>query len=153
MPKNKYDVNTGAYSKDAKARVDTSYVDNGVIINKTIERKLTSRRDLISTRIVNVYPDTIMWLRDFQYSYNDPKMRMYFSAPGYSNYPVVGVTGNRHRHFVNGEPNCLIMLTLLERKITDYQRKQNGNMPHVVVEGWHYILGVVITCVIIKGVF
>ena len=99
LPKNRYDVNTGAYPKNAEARIDTSYVENGVIKNITIKRKLSTRRDLISTRIVNVYPDTIMWLRDFQYSYNDPKMRMYFSAPGYSNYPVVGVTWEQAQAF------------------------------------------------------
>jgi formylglycine-generating enzyme len=99
LPQNKYNVNTGAYPKNAVARIDTSYVENGVIINRTIKRKLTTRKDLISTRIVNVYPDTIMWLRDFQYSYNDPKMKMYFSAPGYSNYPVVGVTWEQAQAF------------------------------------------------------
>jgi len=48
---------------------------------------------------VNIYPDTIMWLRDFQYSYNDPKMRMYFSHPGFANYPVVGVTWEQAQAF------------------------------------------------------
>jgi len=99
LPMNKYDVNTGAYPSNARARVDTSYIENGIIINKTIERKLTTRKDLISTRIVNIYPDTIMWLRDFQYSYNDPKMRMYFSHPGFANYPVVGVTWEQAQAF------------------------------------------------------
>ena len=97
---NKFNVNTGAYSANAKARVDSSYVDeNGIIRDTTIIRKLTTRKDLISTRIVNVYPDTIMWLRDFQFSYNDPKMRMYFSHPGFSNYPVVGVTWEQSQAF------------------------------------------------------
>ena len=99
LPQNKYDVNTGGYPKDAVARVDTSYVENGVIKNITINRKLVTRKDLISTRIVNVYPDTIMWLRDFQYSYNDPKMRMYFSHPGFAYYPVVGVTWEQAQAF------------------------------------------------------
>jgi sulfatase modifying factor 1 len=99
LPKNKYNVNTGAYAKDAEARIDTSYIENGVIKNITIKRKLVSRKDLISTRIVNVYPDTIMWLRDFQFSYNDPKMRMYFSHPGFSSYPVVGVTWEQAQAF------------------------------------------------------
>ena len=99
LPQNRYNVNTGAYPKNAEVRIDTSYVQNGVIINTTKKRKLTSRRDLISTRIVNVYPDTIMWLRDFQFAYNDPKMRMYFSHPGFSNYPVVGVTWEQAQAF------------------------------------------------------
>jgi formylglycine-generating enzyme required for sulfatase activity len=99
LPQNRYDVNTGAYPKNAEARVDTSFVENGVIRNITIKRRLTTRKNLISTRIVNVYPDTMMWLRDFQYSYNDPKMKMYFSSPGYSNYPVVGVTWEQAQAF------------------------------------------------------
>jgi len=99
LPQNKYNVNTGGYPPNASVRIDTSYVENGVIIIKTITRKLTTRKDLISTRIVNVYPDTIMWLRDFQYSYNDPKMKMYFSSPGYANYPVVGVTWEQAQAF------------------------------------------------------
>jgi formylglycine-generating enzyme required for sulfatase activity len=99
LPKNKYNVNTGGYPPNAEVRVDTSYVENGVIINKTIPRKLKTRKDLISIRIVNVYPDTIMWLRDFQFAYNDPKMRMYFSSPGYANYPVVGVTWEQAQAF------------------------------------------------------
>lgn len=99
LPQNRANPNTGAYPIGAWARVDTSYVENGVVVNRTIQRKLVSRKDLISTRIVNVYPDTIMWLRDFQYSYNDPKMRMYFSHPGYANYPVVGVTWEQAQAF------------------------------------------------------
>jgi len=99
LPQNKYNVNTGAYPKNAEVRIDTSYVENGVIKNTTKKRPLRSRRDLISTRIVNVYPDTIMWLRDFQFAYNDPKMRMYFSHPGFSNYPVVGVTWEQAQAF------------------------------------------------------
>lgn len=100
LPSNKYDVNTGGYLKGAKARVDSSYVDEkGVIHNITITRPLTSRRDLISNRIVNIYPDTIMWIRDFQFAYNDPKMKMYFSHKGFTQYPVVGVTWEQAQAF------------------------------------------------------
>jgi formylglycine-generating enzyme required for sulfatase activity len=100
LPQNKYNVNTGAYPTNSIVRVDTSYIDeNGVVINKTIERKLKSRKDFISNKIVNIYPDTMMWLRDFQYSYNDPKMHLYFSHPGFSNYPVVGVTWEQSQAF------------------------------------------------------
>jgi len=100
LPQNKFNVNTGTYSANAKVRVDTSYFDtNGMIVNRTIEKRLQSRKDLISSRIVNIYPDTMLWLRDFQYTYNDPKMQMYFSDPGFSDYPVVGVTWEQAQAF------------------------------------------------------
>jgi len=38
-----------------------------------------------------IYPDTLVWLRDFSYSYNEPVAKRYFSHPSYGNYPVVGV--------------------------------------------------------------
>ncbi|WP_129715973.1 SUMF1/EgtB/PvdO family nonheme iron enzyme [Pedobacter sp. SYP-B3415] len=41
---------------------------------------------------VNVYPDTTVWVKDFNYSANDPLMRNYFSHPALANYPVVGVS-------------------------------------------------------------
>ncbi len=41
---------------------------------------------------VQVYPDTMCWIRDFAYSYNEPMTRNYFTHPAYDDYPVVGVS-------------------------------------------------------------
>ncbi|HEY1017649.1 MAG TPA: SUMF1/EgtB/PvdO family nonheme iron enzyme [Sediminibacterium sp.] len=38
-----------------------------------------------------IYPDTLVWMRDFSYSYNEPMTKRYFSHPSYGNYPVVGI--------------------------------------------------------------
>ncbi len=40
---------------------------------------------------VPVYPDTLCWISDFSYSYNEPMTNMYFWHVAYDNYPVVGV--------------------------------------------------------------
>lgn len=40
---------------------------------------------------IAVYPDTLVWIRDFAYSYNEPMTKRYFSHPAFNNYPVVGV--------------------------------------------------------------
>ena len=40
---------------------------------------------------VKVYPDTLVWIRDFSYSYNEPMTKRYYSHPAFGNYPVVGV--------------------------------------------------------------
>lgn len=55
--------------------------------------------DYISEETVNVYPDTLVWVRDFAYAYNDPMARVYFSHPAYDDYPVVGVNWHMARAF------------------------------------------------------
>ncbi len=42
--------------------------------------------------LVSVYPDTLVWVRDFTYSYNEPMTRNYFWHPAFDDYPVVGVS-------------------------------------------------------------
>jgi gliding motility-associated lipoprotein GldK len=49
------------------------------------------RRNFIMEEKVNVYPDTMVWIRDFSYSYNEPMTRNYFWHPAFDDYPVVGV--------------------------------------------------------------
>ncbi|CAN5367352.1 hypothetical protein BH09BAC5_BH09BAC5_23640 [soil metagenome] len=38
-----------------------------------------------------IYPDTLSWVNDFAYFYNEPMTNMYFWHPAYNDYPVVGV--------------------------------------------------------------
>ncbi len=72
---------------------DTAYInEEGRPVNQTIVRPLSSLFDFVHTKIVNVYPDTTVWVNDFNNAYNEPYMRMYFSHSGYNDYPVVGVT-------------------------------------------------------------
>jgi gliding motility-associated lipoprotein GldK len=53
----------------------------------------------LSEKTVNVYPDTLVWVRDFAYAYNEPMARVYFSHPAYDNYPVVGIDWHMARAF------------------------------------------------------
>ena len=93
MPRNRFDVSKGKYPDGASVRVDTAWVDEfNVIHDSTILRPLNEPKDLITSMIINVYPDTMVWVRDFQYAYNEPMLLKYFSHPGFSQYPVVGVT-------------------------------------------------------------
>lgn len=102
LPQNQFNLKTNSYPANAFVTVDTSYLDeNGLLVNKTIRRKLTKRTDFYSVRMVNIYPDTMTWTRDIQYSYNDPKMKMYFSDPNYTDYPVVGVSWEQATAFCN----------------------------------------------------
>jgi formylglycine-generating enzyme required for sulfatase activity len=40
----------------------------------------------------SIYPNTQVWISDFQMSYNEPMRDYYFVHPAYNDYPVVGVS-------------------------------------------------------------
>ncbi len=61
--------------------------------------EITSRGSFVNKDWVLVYPDTLVWIADFTYSYNEPMTNMYFSSPSYDNYPVVGVTWKQANAF------------------------------------------------------
>lgn len=60
---------------------------------------ITDRSAFIYKEKVNVYPDTLCWIRDFTYSYNEPLTLKYFWHSGFSEYPVVGVTWGQANAF------------------------------------------------------
>ena len=107
LQRNKFDVATSSYPEGATVRVDTFWVndENGAILDSTVVRPLREPKDLITKKIISVYPDTLVWVRDFQYSFNEPMLHMYFSHPGYLEYPVVGVTWEQAHAFCNWRTN------------------------------------------------
>jgi formylglycine-generating enzyme required for sulfatase activity len=46
----------------------------------------------ITYRGESIYPNTQVWISDFQMSYNEPMRDYYFVHPAYNDYPVVGVS-------------------------------------------------------------
>ncbi len=79
---------------------DTAYIDDeGRVINETITRPLSSEWDFLHIRMVRVCPDETAWINDFVNAYNEPYLRMYFTHPGYNDYPVVGVSGEQASAF------------------------------------------------------
>ncbi|MDX9811723.1 MAG: SUMF1/EgtB/PvdO family nonheme iron enzyme [Bacteroidales bacterium] len=74
-----YETNTGRYEGDVTNADGT----------KTPVR---DRSSFIRHNVTNVYPDTLCWIRDFTYSFNDPQADLYFWHPSFDDYPVVGVT-------------------------------------------------------------
>ena len=60
---------------------------------------MTDRSTYIKREKINVYPDTLAWLHDYAYSFNDPLTEKYFWHPAYDNYPVVGVSWTQAKAF------------------------------------------------------
>ena len=72
-----------------------SYMD----IQRAANNKSLSRSDVIRKEAIKVYPDTTVWIRDFEYSYNEPMHNDYFWHQAYGNYPVVGVSWEQAKAF------------------------------------------------------
>ncbi|MCK9292244.1 MAG: SUMF1/EgtB/PvdO family nonheme iron enzyme, partial [Bacteroidales bacterium] len=60
---------------------------------------LTNRSVYVRREMINVYPDTLAWIHDYAYSFNDPLTEKYFWHPAYDHYPVVGVNWLQARAF------------------------------------------------------
>jgi formylglycine-generating enzyme len=81
-----------------------SYVDlrAAAKASKGLEQPLSN---FLVSQTEAVYPDSLVWMRDFSYSYNEPFTRLYFSHPSYNEYPVVGVTWKQAVAFCHWRTN------------------------------------------------
>jgi gliding motility-associated lipoprotein GldK len=59
----------------------------------------SNRTSFLRKEKVKVYPDTLCWIRDYAYSYNEPMTRNYFWHPAFDEYPVVGVNWKMAKGF------------------------------------------------------
>ena len=73
---------------DLRAASAANYLDN-------------NRADFLRKKTEPIYPDTLVWIRDFTYSYNEPMARQYYSHPKYDDYPVVGINWHQANAFCN----------------------------------------------------
>jgi gliding motility-associated lipoprotein GldK len=91
-----------------------------------------SRSDVIIKEALNVYPDTTVWIRDFEYSYNEPMHNDYFWHQAYGNYPVVGISHQQAQAFCQWR-------TLLKNSYKKSKGKQFVNSFRLPSEAeWEY---------------
>lgn len=75
---------------------------NGTVTNSKGEIvPIENRSSFLMMERVPVYPDTLCWIRDFSYTFNDPFTMKYFSHVGFDDYPVVGVNWKQAKAFCN----------------------------------------------------
>jgi len=63
------------------------------------EAPIQNRSSFIMHEITPVYPDTLVWMRDYTFSYNEPLTKKYFCHVAFDEYPVVGVTWKQAKAF------------------------------------------------------
>lgn len=68
---------------------------------------IADRSSFIMKDRVLVYPDTLCWIADFTYSFNEPWTQMYFWHPGFDEYPCVGVSWKQATAFCIWRSNLL----------------------------------------------
>lgn len=83
-------------------------------------RVIKNRSDFIFRESTPVYPDTLVWIRDYTYSYNEPLTKQYFNHPAYNNYPVVGVNWQQATAFCHWRTKLF----------NDYQRSNKNDENH-----------------------
>jgi gliding motility-associated lipoprotein GldK len=66
-----------------------------------------------------IYPDTMVWIRDFTYSYNEPMTKRYFSHPAFGNYPVVGVNWNQATAYCDWRTHYMNSFLESKNKMTE----------------------------------
>jgi len=71
--------------------------DNGALANRP--QGLKDRSVYVIKETINIYPDTLSWIHDYTYSFNEPMTQNYFWHPAYDNYPVVGISWRQARAF------------------------------------------------------
>ena len=87
----------GAAFKDFD-NIDPQTDDQGMFQNRPVAYSRGKEPFLRHERI-NIYPDTLCWMHDYSYSYNEPMADNYFSHPQFDNFPVVGVSWKQAKAF------------------------------------------------------
>jgi formylglycine-generating enzyme len=77
------------YYKNVKAQSDVAYIQSTIEFLQGYYglQNLTVNEDLEKL----ITPDTLVWMRDMTFSYNEPLTENYWWHPAFDNYPVVGV--------------------------------------------------------------
>ena len=90
---------------------------NGTVTDiNGVTKPIDNRSSFVFHESTPIYPDTLCWVRDFTYSYNDPMTEKYFWHVAFDEYPLVGVSWKQAVAFCNWRTKIY----------NDYQRQTVG---------------------------
>ena len=94
-----------AAQKQNRFNYNSQQYDGNVYNTEGILVPITNRSSFIMNEQVYVYPDTLSWIVDFTYSYNEPLTTHYFWHPGFGDYPVIGISWQQAKAFCHWRSN------------------------------------------------
>lgn len=111
-----------------KLRFQYTYMD----IDAAAKDNTKKRKDFLIKEELRIYPDTTVWIKDFNYSYNEPMHNDYFWHQAYGDYPVVGINWKQAKAFCAWR-------TLYKNSYQKSRRRQHINSFRLPSEAeWEY---------------
>lgn len=123
--------------KSNRYNYQTKQYDGNIVNNQGETVKIANRSSFVIRDVVNVYPDTLCWIADFTYSFNEPLTQSYFWHPSYDNYPVVGVSWKQATAFCIWRTNLMnnSLNTNGEPFVQDYRLPLEGEWEYAARGG------------------